>query len=64
MPCSDAISSRQVPWLRRGQSRRALKRGDYITTGSVTAPIPVEPGQHVVADFGPLGRIELHVGAP
>jgi 2-keto-4-pentenoate hydratase len=53
-------------WLANAlaEKGRALKRGDYITTGSVTAPIPVEPGQHVVADFGPLGRIELHVGAP
>lgn len=51
-------------WLANvlAEKGRALKRGDYITTGSVTAPIPVEPGQHVVADFGPLGSIELRIG--
>ena len=38
---------------------RGLKAGEYITTGSVTPPIPVNPGQHVVADFGLLGRVEL-----
>jgi 2-keto-4-pentenoate hydratase len=38
---------------------RGLKAGDYITTGSVTPPIPVAQGQHVIADFGPLGRVEL-----
>jgi len=36
-----------------------LKAGDYITTGSVTPPIPVAPAQYVVADFGPLGKVEL-----
>jgi 2-keto-4-pentenoate hydratase len=51
-------------WLANALAKtgRALKRGDYITTGSVTPPIPVEPGQHVVADFGSLGRIELRIG--
>lgn len=51
-------------WLANAlaEKGRALKRGDYITTGSVTPPIPVEPGQHVVADFGVLGRIELRIG--
>ncbi len=43
------------------EKERTLKRGDYITTGSVTAPIPVKPGQHVVADFHSLGKIELRI---
>lgn len=42
---------------------RGLKAGEYITTGSVTPPIPVASGQHVVADFGPLGRVELRTHA-
>ena len=40
---------------------RTLKAGDYVTTGSVTPPIPVEPRQHVLADFGHLGRVELRI---
>lgn len=43
--------------------RRGLKAGEYITTGSVTPPIPVAPGQHVVADFGVLGKVELRTSA-
>ena len=48
-------------WLANALASRGygLNAGDYITTGSVTPPIPVAPGQHVVADFGPLGRVEL-----
>ena len=38
---------------------RRLAAGDFITTGSVTTPVPVVAGQAVVADFGPLGRVEL-----
>ena len=34
---------------------RTLKARDYVTTGSVTPPIPVEPRQQVLADFGPFG---------
>jgi 2-keto-4-pentenoate hydratase len=53
-------------WLANALAERGrtLRRGDYVTTGSVTPPIPVESGQHVVADFGPLGRIELRIGTP
>lgn len=49
-------------WLanRLAAAGRGLKEGEYITTGSVTPPIPVAPGQHVIADFGQLGRVELH----
>ena len=42
---------------------RGLKAGEYITTGSVTPPVPVAPGQHVVADFGPLGKVDLRTPA-
>lgn len=38
---------------------RRLEAGAFVTTGSVTAPVPVAAGQSVVADFGPLGRVEL-----
>ncbi|MBL8383565.1 MAG: hypothetical protein JNM90_10835 [Burkholderiales bacterium] len=38
---------------------RTLKAGEFVTTGSVTAPQPVAAGQSVSADFGPLGNIVL-----
>ena len=37
----------------------ALRAGDRISTGLTTPPIDPAPGQHVEADFGPLGRVEL-----
>jgi 2-keto-4-pentenoate hydratase len=40
---------------------RTLNAGDYITTGSVTAPYPVKAGERVVASFGPLGTVEITV---
>ncbi len=48
-------------WLANALARRGrgLRAGEYITTGSVTAPHPVAGGQHVVADFGALGSITL-----
>ncbi len=51
-------------WLANALAGRgvSLKAGDYITTGSVTPPIPVQPGQHVRAEFDGLGRVELQVG--
>ncbi|MBK1661047.1 hypothetical protein CKO45_22790 [Paracraurococcus ruber] len=50
-------------WLANALAGRgvSLKAGDYITTGSVTPPIPVQPGQHVRADFGGLGSVEVQV---
>lgn len=38
-----------------------LKAGDFITTGSVTPPIPVQPGQRVKANFAGLGHVELYI---
>jgi len=39
----------------------ALRAGDYVTTGIVMPPVAVAAGDHAIADFGPLGRIELRV---
>lgn len=59
----DAGAFGATAWLANALAERGrvLRRGDFITTGSVTPPIPVETGQHVLADFGPLGRIELRI---
>lgn len=40
----------------------AVRAGDRIIAGSYCDPFDIEPGQHVVADFGPLGTVELVVG--
>ena len=52
-------------WLANALARRGrgLRAGDYITTGSVTAPHPVTIGQRVLADFGRLGSVSLVMNA-
>lgn len=34
-----------------------IEAGQFVTTGACVAPIPVEPGQLVEADFGWIGRV-------
>lgn len=41
----------------------ALAAGQVVTTGTCVAPLPVGPGDHVFADFGKLGGVELRFGA-
>ena len=36
----------------------ALEPGEVVTTGTCMTPLAIEPGDHVVADFGALGRVE------
>ena len=50
-------------WLANALAARGigLKAGDHITTGAVMSPVPVQPGQHVRAEFGPLGTVELRM---
>lgn len=36
-----------------------LKAGDVITTGTMTGAVKVAPGDHVVGDFGDLGKVEI-----
>ncbi len=36
-----------------------LRAGQVVSTGTCTGITPVERGQEIVADFGPLGRLEL-----
>jgi 2-oxo-3-hexenedioate decarboxylase/2-keto-4-pentenoate hydratase len=40
-----------------------LRAGDYITTGIVMPPVPIERDHHAVADFGRLGRVEVRMTA-
>lgn len=50
-----------VAWLANTlpQFGRVLRRGDKITTGVTTDIYLAVPGDHLAADFGPLGRVEL-----
>jgi 2-keto-4-pentenoate hydratase len=50
-----------VAWLANELPRfgRRLRRGDRITTGVTTGIYLAQPGDRLVADFGPLGRVEL-----
>ena len=40
-----------------GAQGRTLTPGQFVTTGACVAPIPVEPGDAVSADFGWLGTV-------
>lgn len=48
-----------VAWLanKLAQHGDALKAGDIILAGSFTRPMWVEPGDTVLADYGPMGSI-------
>jgi 2-keto-4-pentenoate hydratase/2-oxopent-4-enoate/cis-2-oxohex-4-enoate hydratase len=37
----------------------SLKQGDWVTTGVVTGLYYAQAGDHVVADFGSLGQVEI-----
>ncbi len=36
----------------------ALEPGEVVTTGTCMTPLEIQPGDHVIADFGVLGRVE------
>lgn len=38
-----------------------LEPGQIVLSGSFTRPVPVKPGDRVVADYGDLGRIEVRL---
>jgi 2-keto-4-pentenoate hydratase len=40
-----------------------LRAGDVVTTGTCIVPLPIEPGDQVVMDFGELGGVEVTLGA-
>ncbi len=48
-------------WLANWQSARGrgLKAGEIVSTGTCTGLDPVAPGNHVRADFGSLGIVEI-----
>lgn len=50
-----------VAWLANELPKfgRVLSRGDRVTTGVTTDIYLAEPGDHLAADFGPIGRVEM-----
>jgi 2-keto-4-pentenoate hydratase len=50
-----------VAWLANALAGHgvALKAGHVVLSGSITAAVPIAAGNHVVADFGALGRVEV-----
>jgi 2-keto-4-pentenoate hydratase len=54
-----------LTWLANELSRLgiALAAGQTVTTGTCVVPLPVEPADHVFADFGRLGSVELRFRA-
>ncbi|ACL55245.1 2-keto-4-pentenoate hydratase [Methylobacterium nodulans] len=52
-----------VAWLAGYLAERdlCLNAGDLVATGSCTGLIQVLPGQTVLAEFGPLGRVTLRI---
>ncbi|MGI9499041.1 MAG: 2-keto-4-pentenoate hydratase [Geminicoccaceae bacterium] len=40
-----------------------LAAGQVVTTGTSTVPLPIEPGDRVIADFGDLGQVSLTIAS-
>ncbi|MEM9626715.1 MAG: fumarylacetoacetate hydrolase family protein [Pseudomonadota bacterium] len=41
-----------------------LSEGQIVTTGTSTVPLPIEPGDHITADFSDLGRVTVTIANP
>jgi 2-keto-4-pentenoate hydratase len=54
-----------LQWLvhRLHQQGIGFQAGDYVTTGVTTGIYDAQPGDHLVADFGPVGTIDLRFAA-
>lgn len=52
-----------LTWLANELSRHGvtLAAGQIVTTGTCMVPLEIAPGDHVVADFGALGRVALRI---
>jgi 2-keto-4-pentenoate hydratase len=53
-----------LAWLANELSQLGitLGAGQVVTTGTCLIPLPVEPGDRVVADFGEFGAVEVRFG--
>jgi len=48
-----------VDFVNLMNGRGGAKAGTFVTTGSWTGMVFTKRGAHIVADFGPLGRVEV-----
>ncbi len=50
-----------IVWLARryAEHKMVLEAGHTILAGSFTRPVAVQPGDHFLADYGPLGSFEM-----
>jgi len=55
--------ARAVAWLASALGRYGvpLEQGQIVMSGSITAAVPIVPGQEIVADFGDLGRAAVRI---
>jgi 2-keto-4-pentenoate hydratase len=51
-----------VAWLanRLGSRGQSLRAGWLVLSGGLTAPVPLEPGTAVTAEFDGLGSVEVY----
>ena len=48
-----------VDFVNLMNSRGGTKAGSFVTTGSWTGMVFTKRGARIVADFGPIGRVEV-----
>ena len=50
-----------LTWIANELSRIGvtLRAGEVVTTGTCMQPLEVQPGDHVTADYGSFGRVEV-----
>jgi 2-keto-4-pentenoate hydratase len=50
-------------WLANelSESGETLRKGHVVTTGTCLTPVGIHPGDTVVADFGPIGKVEARM---
>lgn len=55
---------RALAWLTNEMSKSGigLRAGEIISTGSCADVVEIAPGDRIVADFGPIGRVEVALG--
>lgn len=52
-----------LAWLANelSESGETLRRGQVVTTGTCLKPVDIQPGDAIVADFGPIGKVEARM---
>ena len=52
-----------LTWLANEVSSLGLElaAGQVVTTGTCTVPLPIEPDNRVIADFGSFGEVSLTI---